>query len=424
MLARWISAALIAVLVVGCDAAAPASAPSSSPSGSAAAVAPSTTPTATPAAAATPRPSGPSATLAPVAGPIAGIWRVRKVLSQDDRSALLPGAVFDEEAFEVTPECDLEPCPSVEVRTTPLGRRQPVSIAILKREGDRYVSAARAENEGPCIDPDGDRVQGGATVTSTLRLWLAIVRAEGSAVEQTQLTGSLELDLTPTEVGSAAGCEAQSAAYELTGRREEIAVRDAPLPNVDEPPNTAGGMADLPSLSVKVTGAEVSYFEIDGDTVNELASSLADGGVQACGAINYEWNRGDDRPAACAVTSFPNVLDAIDQRLESNGDCTIAKATVRARFTIHFPRWVAPKRVPARLLAWWRDVVEFIRDHEAGHVVISRDHVKRLNANLIGEDCEDAESIIGRWAKGLSAAHEEYDRGEYAKPWPEPPAGY
>ncbi len=299
-----------------------------------------------------------------------------------------------------------------------------MSISILKREGDRYVSAARAENEGPCIDADGARVQGGATVTSTLRLWLATVRAEGSAVESTQLTGSLELDLTPTEVGSAAGCEAQSAAYELTGRREEIAVRDAPLPDVDEPPNTAGGLADLPSLSVKVTGAEVSYFEIDGDTVNELASSLADGGVQACGAINYEWNRGDDRPAACAVTSFPNVLDAIDQRLESNGDCTIAKATVRARFTIHFPRWVAPKRVPARLLAWWRDVVEFIRDHEAGHVVISRDHVKRLNANLIGEECADADSIIGRWAKGLSAAHEEYDRVEYAKPWPVPPAGY
>jgi predicted secreted Zn-dependent protease len=416
MLARWIGAALTLVIVAGCMGA-PASLPSAPPAG--------TTPTATgsPAVAATPRPPTPSVTPAPQAGPIGGVWRVRKILSLEHRSALIPGAVFDEEAFVVTPDCDDEPCPSVEVRMTPLGRSQPVSVAVLEREGDRYVSAARAENVGPCLDVDGDRVQGGATVTSTLRLWLASVRASGTAVETTELMGSLELDLTPTPVGSAAGCTQESAAYELAGRREEIAVRDDPLPDVDAPPNTAGGLANLPSISVKVTGAEVVYFAIEGDTVAELAVSLAAGGSQACGAINYEWHRGDDRPAACAVTSFPNVMDAIEQRQGSSG-CTISEAKVRAQLTVHMPRWTAPKRVPKRLLAWWRDVVDFIRDHEAGHVVISRDHVKRLNANLVGEGCEDADSIIGRWAKGLSSAHEEYDRVEYDKPWPVPPAGY
>lgn len=418
-----VAVALSLVIVVGCQAA-PAPAPSAS------VVAPAssdvTDPSQTAAAPATPRPAPtPTASAPPVAelGPVGGVWRIRKILSLDDRSALVPGPAFDEEAYEIRPQCDAEPCPSIEVRMTPLGRSRPVSIATLERDGNRYVSAARAENEGPCINEEGDAIRGGATVTSIIRLWLSTIRAEGSAVETTEMRGSLELDLAPTQVGSAAGCVGQTAAYELSGRREAVAVRDDPLPDIDQPPNTAGGLANLPSISVNVTGAEVVYFEIEGDTVSELGASLASGGVQSCGAINYEWHEGDARPAACAVTSFLDIEDSIDQRV-SNGNCTISQATVRAKLTIHMPRWVAPKRVPKRLLAWWRDVVEFIRDHEAGHVDISRDHVKRLNTRLTGEDCDDADSIIGTWAKGLSEAHEEYDREEYAKPWPEAPAGY
>ncbi len=412
--------ALTLVIAVGCQG---APAPSPAPNAPSASVAPSS---ASAAAAGTPRPAPtPVATEPPVAelGPVGGVWRVRKILSIEHRSELIPGAAFDEEAYLVKPDCDDEPCPSIEVRMTPLGRSQPVTIANLERDGNRYVSAARAENEGPCLDEDGDAIRGGAKVTSIMRLWLSTVRASGSAVETTEMRGSLDLDLEPTPVGSAAGCLPQTAAYELSGRREAVAVRDDPLPDVEGPPNTAGGLANLPRISVKVNGAEVVYFEIEGDTVAELGASLADGGVQSCGAINYEWHEGDARPAACTVTSFPDIEDAIDQRV-TNGNCTIAKSTIRGKFAVHMPRWVAPKRVPKRLLAWWREIVEFIRDHEAGHVDINLDHLERLNKRLVGEDCEDADSIIGRWAKDLSSAQEEFDRVEYQKPWPEAPAGY
>jgi predicted secreted Zn-dependent protease len=414
-----LSLALSLVIAVGCQG---APAPSASP--------PPTTALATPGASATaaasPRTAPtPAASDAPVAelGPVGGVWRIRKILTLEDRSALIPGAAFDEEAYVVTPDCDNEPCPSIEVRMTPLGRSKPVSIATLERDGNRYVSAARAENEGPCLDEDGDAIRGGAKVTSVMRLWLSTVRASGSAVETTEMRGSLELDLAPTSIGSAAGCVAQTAAYELSGRREAVAVRDDPLPDVDEPPNTAGGVTNLPPISAKVNGAEVVYFEIEGDTVAELATSLASGGVQSCGAINYEWHEGDARPAACTVTAFPGIEDAVDQRVTS-GACTISKSTIRGKFAVHMPRWVAPKRVPKRLLAWWRDIIEFIRDHEAGHVDITLDSLERLNRRLVGEDCEDADAIIGRWAKDLSSAQEEYDRVEYQKPWPEAPFGY
>src|SRR5687767_11100127 len=165
---RGVGLTLSLVIAVACQGA-PAPAPTNAPSTALASPSQAT-------AAATPRPAPtPTATPPPVAelGPVGGVWRVRKVLSLEDRSALIPGAAFDEEAYLVKPDCDAEPCPSIEVRMTPLGRSQPVSIANLERDGNRYVSAARAENEGPCLDEDGDAIRGGAKVTSVMRLWLS-----------------------------------------------------------------------------------------------------------------------------------------------------------------------------------------------------------------------------------------------------------
>lgn len=414
MRSRWAGAALIIVLVTGCMVA-PSPPSDPAPAGSPLAANPTGLPT----------PSIPtaSATPAPVQ-PIAGVWRVRKVLSPKNRSAAVPGAVFQDEAFYITAGCDMEPCPTIDVKMTPLGLSSPVTKASLKLDGGRYVSAAKAENEGPCLSQEGDRVQGGATVTSTLQLWAANVRAEGTAIEATTLLGSVDMHLTPTSIGSAAGCEPQTASYDLTGRAAQVASTNVEPPIPDERPNTAGGLAPLPALSVKVSGVTIRYFPIEGDTLNELDASLSAGGVKACGPINYEWVEGDTRPVACAITGFNEVKGAIKEGLASNGACTVTSSSIQARFTIHFPRWTAPRRVPARLLAWWRKVVVFIRDHEAGHITISRSYVKKLNARLRGADCAAVDSIITKWAQQLNNAQEEYDRVEYAKAWPLPPFGY
>lgn len=416
MRSRWVGAALIIALVTGCMAA------PSPPAGSA----PADSTTVAPNPTSLPLPSGPtaSATAPPKLEPIAGVWRVRKVLSPKNRSAVVPGAAFQDEAFYITAGCDMEPCPTIDVKMTPLGLSSPVTKASLKLDGARYISAAKAENEGPCLSTEGDRVQGGATVTSTLQLWAANVRAEGTAIEATTLLGSIDMHLTPTSIGSAAGCEPQTASYDLTGRAAQVASTNVEPPIPDEEPNTAGGLAPLPTLSVKVPGVTVRYFPIAGDTLNELDASLAAGGVKACGPINYEWVEGDTRPVACAITGFNELKGAIKEGLASNGACTVTSSSIQGRFTIQFPRWTAPKRVPARLLGWWRKVVVFIRDHEAGHITISRSYVKKLNSRLRGADCAAVESIITKWARQLNQAQEEYDRVEYAKPWPLPPLGY
>src|SRR5687768_3914655 len=76
--------ALILVIAVGCQGAPPPSTAQSSPSAAVATSSPSTV------AAATPRPAPtPVATEPPVAelGPVGGVWRVRKILSLEHRSA-------------------------------------------------------------------------------------------------------------------------------------------------------------------------------------------------------------------------------------------------------------------------------------------------------------------------------------------------
>jgi len=360
-----------------------------------------------------------------VSGPIGGTWRVRRILAPEHRSPQIPGVTYGEEAFVVRPGCDVEPCPTIEVAIAPLGRSSPVTTAVLRRDGDTYVSEASVENEGPCLNAFGDPIPGGTSVSSTLRLWITKVRPAGTAVESTVLAGAEALDMAPTPIGRAGGCQSQTAAYDLSGRREVIAVRTAPPSARPTDGSTAGrALTTLPRIDVKVAGATIDYFAIEGSTVDELAESLADGGVQACGAINYEWHEGDQRPAACAVTRFVDFDGSIRERTTADGTCSIADAAVTARFTIHFPRWTAPKRVPAVLLAWWRRIVDYIRDHEATHVRISLRYIKDLNADLDGAACDDASGIIRDWARALNRAQEAFDRTEYAKPWPAPPAGY
>ena len=410
------SVALLAVVVLAACAA-PSGIP---PNGSdPPAVASPSVPASTPAGpAATP---GALPTPVAVAGPLGGQWRVRRILAREHRNVLLDERTFGEEAWAVRPGCPAEPCSTLEIAITPLARSRPVVTQTLHRDGDRYVSQPTAGSEAPCLNAAGDPIPGGAATTRTVRLWLAEDRPAGSSVTSTVLQGALELRLEPTPIGTAGGCTATTARFDLLGRRGAVAVIDETpsRPPAAEP----GDLVALPVIDVAVEGATIEYFDVDGSTATQLLESVAFGGVRACGEIDYEWHEGDARPAACAVSRFPDFEDGLREGRDADGDCVVVEAEIEGRYTVHLPRWVAPSRVSAALLAWWREVVEFIRVHEAVHVEISRDAVDRLEADLDGADCDDARSIIGAWARELEAAQAAFDRAEYAEPWPEPPPG-
>jgi predicted secreted Zn-dependent protease len=411
---------LAALLVAACIGLRPpaTSEPSTSPSPSTAS--PSSTPLASPTA----RP--PSASPAAELLPIAGTWRVRKVMAAEDRTGVTEDPTFDDETYVVDATCPTEPCDGVTVTTTPLGLSSPATVIDLRRDGAIYTSPAQPAVDSSCVNALGVRVDGGAKTASTLKLWIATERPAGSSVASTLLRGVVDLDVQPTSIGASAGCEPRTASFDLTGRREEVAVRDpdgSPVgPDVKPPAGAA--LVALPTINAKVGGATVKYFGITGDTSIELALSIARAGVKACGMIDYEWYRGDARPSACTLTSVSDTRQSIRTSTSASGTCRVTDAKITARYTIYLPRWTDPSRVPKRLLDWWRKIVDFIADHEAGHVRIGNDHIRRLNARLVGKPCEDINAIVRTWASQHSDAQEAFDRSEYARPWPQPAAGY
>jgi predicted secreted Zn-dependent protease len=418
-----ISSALIVLLVAAClPAPAPATPGTTTTPPSASASTPPASSASSPAS-----PEAPSASPSTAAEllPISGTWRVRKSLRAEDRSGLIDDPAFDEETYVVDAKCSAEPCDTLQVTTTPLGLTAPATVIDLTRDGATYGSKAQAGEGSTCVSAFGDRVDGGANTSSILRLWVTTDRPAGSSVASTALRGTIDLDVQPTPIGEAAGCEPQTASFELSGRREEVAVRDpdgSPAGPNTKPPAGAV-MVALPRLTAKVPNAEIKYFAITGDTSIELAGSIARGGVKACGAIDYEWFRGDARPSACTLTRVSDTRQSIATK-SSGASCRITDANIRASYTIYLPRWTSPSRVPKRLLDWWRKIVDFIADHEGGHVRIGRDYIRKLNARLVGKPCEDVSSIVRTWVGQHAAAQEAYDMSEYSRPWPQPASGY
>ena len=348
------------------------------------------------------------------------------MLRPEDRAGPVSEPSFDEETYSVDASCDQEPCDTLKVTTTPLGLSSPATTVDMTRNGAIYASTGQLTQESSCLSTFGDRVDGGANTATTLRLWVATDRPAGSSVASSALHGTIDLAVTPTPIGEAAGCEPESAGFELSGRREEVAVRnpDGSSSGPDVKPPAGATTVALPALTAKVPGATVKYFSISGDTSVELAESIARGGAKACGTIEYEWFRGDARPSACTLTRVSDTRQSITISTSASGTCRIRDADIAASYTIFIPRWTEPKRVPKRLLDWWRRIVDFIADHEAGHVKIGRDYIRRLNERLVGKPCEDLNSIVSSWARQHAAAQEAYDRSEYSRPWPQPAAGY
>ena len=87
----------------------------------------------------------------------------------------------------------------------------------------------------------------------------------------------------------------------------------------------------------------------------------------------------------------------------------------RKKIGLPIARWTGPSLVPRDLVRWWKATQRYVRDHEAGHVAISREWERKLRSRFVGADCSDANAIIKKWSNQRNAAQEAYDRREYAR---------
>lgn len=400
----------------GCDARTPSPSP----------VQPTTEATPTGTLRASAGPASPiAATPSPVIvdGTLGGYWRVQE--TPEESSGLAFASVLDRHAFlvyKVRPGCQAEPCDEITIDVLLPTYRTGLGSVTLHRDGAVYASGAGESVSGPCVTAGGSSLDGGATVTETMRVWLQEVRRTGSAVVTTELHGEIELAGTPTPIGASAGCRPWTFRYLVAGSRTGAPADSSASPTSTPGPATAGGVDVPKQVNVTIKGATVAWFNVTGSTLRALVESIGAAGVKACGRINYEWYSGDTRPAGCMKTAW-RTLD-VGRVFTSGGACRTRVGSISASYTVELPRWVAPASVPKPLATWWRAVVRFIADHEAGHVAIARRWVAKLPGLLDRKPCGKVEQILDDWAAGVGAAQEQYDRDEYSKPWPPAPAGY
>ena len=356
----------------------------------------------------------------PVDGPVGGWWRIQETPRIAAPAEL--AAALDTQAFAVyrlEPGCAKEPCDRVRVTVLTATYADVLAEFALRLNGKAFESEEFAVTTGPCVTPDGTTVPGGAQISERVELWLEEVGRAGTAVRSLELRGARRVAGRPVEAGELAGCGPWEATYDLSGSRTGAPAHDDGTD--DPPPDSSVATVSRPDVRLTVKGATVDYFSVKGRSVAKLAQSVANGGLRACGRINYEWYDGDSRPAGCTKTGWA-VFD-VRSVMRSDGSCRLDVRRIRASFEVELPRWTAPSRVPKALATWWTKTATFIRDHEAGHVRIGRRWVAKLRDQLDGSSCSRMQRILTRWATGLNEAQQAYDRREYAKPWPRPPAG-
>ncbi len=172
-------------------------------------------------------------------------------------------------------------------------------------------------------------------------------------------------------------------------------------------PSPTPGFVALPKLSPKVSGATMKYYAVVGRTATGLIEAMhargpadtdPDSEILAQAAIHWSY--------------------AYRYRVSSAGACLVTSATVTARYTVTLPRWTGPSRVRAELLAWWRLVLDVLRDHEARHVRIYGKWMAQLRERLVGARCGAVTSIVGSVKRGMNAENDRLDDREGTMEWP------
>jgi predicted secreted Zn-dependent protease len=351
---------------------------------------------------------------------VGGWWRVQetpRIAAPAELAAALDAQSFA--VYRLEPACGTDPCERVGVTVLTATYADVLAEFAMRLDDHTYASDELSVTSGPCVGPDGTTVPGGARVSERVELWLEEVGRAGTAVTSLELRGMRRVTGQPVEAGELAGCRPWEATYDLAGTRTGAPARED---GTTEPPSDPSvATVARPEVRLTVKGAVVDYFSVKGRSVGTLIESVANGGVRACGRINYEWYNGDSRPAGCTKTDWASF--DVRSVTRSDGSCRLDVQRLRARFEVELPHWTAPARVPKRLATWWTKTITFIRDHEAGHVRIGRRWVAKLRDQLDGSSCSRMQRILARWATGLNEAQQAYDRREYAKPWPTPPAG-
>ena len=166
------------------------------------------------------------------------------------------------------------------------------------------------------------------------------------------------------------------------------------------------GNVSLPRFPVSIKGATIVWFGISGDNPgaliasDEAASSVAcDMESLACFHDTYKWNSSR----------------SVDPK---SGVCKITSVNLNATYTITLPRWSAPAKVPAALVAWWKQVLAHFVWHESQHLAIARSYAASIKAAIMAGPCTNSGLAAAKAALArLAKAQDAFDAAQKTANW-------
>lgn len=121
-------------------------------------------------------------------------------------------------------------------------------------------------------------------------------------------------------------------------------------------------------------GATVSktynYFSIGGSTLEEIENELTLRGPQVK-------STGKRHPGATQMEFTTRLTYG-----EKNGRCWIADARVNMRAKVTLPRWKPKAKADGEVRLIWETLASDIKRHEESHIVIAKNHARKLEQSL------------------------------------------
>lgn len=147
----------------------------------------------------------------------------------------------------------------------------------------------------------------------------------------------------------------------------------------------------VPAPAKVIYSRSISYFDIRGNTADELDAALNAKGPTAMGASSRH-------PGATRIRFGGEAT-----YVQRDGQCHIGGARVTVTVEIILPRWRDRSRAEPRLSAVWDKLAADIRRHEEQHAAIARENAAKMEKAILAlppaRDCDalqgrvDAESV-------------------------------
>ncbi len=159
------------------------------------------------------------------------------------------------------------------------------------------------------------------------------------------------------------------------------------------------------ALALPVQAASLSktyaYFSVRGHTAEQIERDMARRGPRV-GGSQY------GHPGA-AQLKFNGKIDYV----ESNGRCSVKDARFHVKARISLPRWRDRKRSDRDLVFVWDTLARDIKRHEEQHVIIAKNHARKVERAIMGlrpaKDCKVLERKAGEITDRIL---EEHDRAQ------------